>query len=472
MTFSLRTPLLLCALALASALAGCTTTGTRPTAVQTERIDPAIAQAYPLAAQHAGLTGQARSDNAQAIQGLLAGLDDATLAKEAARIPDGDPLYNFAGRELLRRGLEPPRPLEREGDWRFDAGDRPAADRDGYRPPRRLAVLLPLTGDMAVAASPVRDGLLTAYYSEHRAKPELRFYDTGSTPAGTQAAYQKAVAEGADFMVGPLGRDQVSALFAAPLQVPVLALNRGTGDANPPNGSASFALAPEDEGIAAADYLLARKARRVLVLVGGEDSLRRSASALGGRLGERGGSVVRTLTVGEKPDVPALQQALQALAQEQTQESGGVDAVFLAVKGAQARVLTPLLALTGFSGKPQVATPQLLSGTGKPEDDKALDGIAFPAEAWGVRSVASLPPAQSTGEQLTTARGPAAKLFAFGHDAWLLSAYLERLARRTDATLPGATGTLRVDGYGNVMREPVWSTFSGGRIVALPDPAP
>ncbi len=467
MTVSLRTPLLLCALALATALAGCTTTGTRPGKPQTVRIDPAIAQAYPLAAQHAGLTGQARSENAQAIQRLLAGLDDATLATEAARIPEGDALYNFAGRELLRRGLEPPRPLDREGDWRFDAGDRPAADRDGYRPPRRMAVLLPLTGDMAVAASPVRDGLLTAYYSEHRAKPELHFYDTGSTPAGTQAAYQKAVAEGADFVLGPLGRDQVSALFAAPLQVPVLALNRGTTDATPPNGSASFALAPEDDGIAAAEYLLARKARRVLVLVGSEDSLRRSASALGRHLDERGGSVVRTLAIGDKPDVPALQQALQTLAQDPE----GVDAVFMAVKGAQARVLTPLLALTGFSGKPQVATPQLLSGTGKPEDDKALDGIAFPTEAWGVRSVSSLPPAQSTGELLPTARGPAAKLYAFGHDAWMLSAYLERLARRADATLPGATGTLRVDGYGNVLREPVWSTFSDGRIVALRDTA-
>ena len=81
MTVSLRTPLLLCALALATALAGCTTTGTRPGKPQTVRIDPAIAQAYPLAAQHAGLTGQARSENAQAIQRLLAGLDAPRLGR-------------------------------------------------------------------------------------------------------------------------------------------------------------------------------------------------------------------------------------------------------------------------------------------------------------------------------------------------------------------------------------------------------
>ena len=103
----------------------------------------------------------------------------------AGRLGEGDPLYNFAGRELMRRGQPLPRPFDREGaGWRFSAEDRAAADRDGYRPPRKLAVLLPLTGDMAAASAPVRDGLLAGYYGEHRARPDVAFYDTGSTPAG------------------------------------------------------------------------------------------------------------------------------------------------------------------------------------------------------------------------------------------------------------------------------------------------
>ena len=67
-------------------------------------------------------------------------------------------------------------------------GARPAAERDGYRPPRKLAVLLPMTGQLATAASPVRDGLLAAYYAERRDRPELAFYDTLGTPAGAVAA--------------------------------------------------------------------------------------------------------------------------------------------------------------------------------------------------------------------------------------------------------------------------------------------
>jgi outer membrane PBP1 activator LpoA protein len=72
-------------------------------------------------------------------------------------------------------------------------------------------------------------------------------------------------------------------------------------------------------------------------------------------------------------------------------------------------------------------------------------------------------------ETLPTARGPAARLFAFGYDAWQISAYLEKLATGTEANLRGATGVLHLDGFGNILRTPAWSTFSGGRATPLPD---
>ena len=54
-----------------------------------------------------------------------------------------------------------------------------------------------------------------------------------------------------------------------------------------------------------------------------------------------------------------------------------------------------------------------------------------------------LPSAASRRSSLPTARGPAARLFAFGYDAWLLTAYLEKLATGDNAEVQGATGTLR-----------------------------
>ncbi len=362
----------------------------------------------------------------------------------------------------------PPPPVEvpapdrsRAAHWQFDAGSRQPAERDGYRPPNQLAVLLPLTGSLATAAAPVRDGLLAGYYGEQRRRPELRFYDTSDTTGGAVAAYQRAVADGADQVLGPLGKDQVEAVFRQSRgSVPVLALNRP--DTAPPRNNASYALAPEDDGIGAAEYLIARNARRVLVLSAGDDSARRSVAAFDRQLQSAGGSIVQTLAVvGESP------ADMTTLLQSAAQREGGIDAVFLALRGPQARALTSQLAAAGLAGKPQVATSQLTSGTGKPDQDRALDGIAFPTDAWSVSGVRGLPSAVGTGRTLPTARGPAARLFAFGYDAWLLTAYLERLALAEDGRVQGASGTLRIDSEGHVLRSPGWSTFRAGSIVPL-----
>ena len=399
----------------------------------------AMAEAAQRAAQDATLAGQARRDNADAISRLLATLDDAGLTREATATPATDPLYNFLGRALIARGLPLPHPFAR-GDWRFDAGDRPPADRDGYRPPQRLAVLLPLTGSLAVAASPVRDGFLAAYYGESRRRPELRFYDTA---AGVQAAYDKAVAEGNDFVVGPLGRDEVTTLFSrGTLPVPVLALNRS--ESRPPAGNASFSLSPEDEGIAAADSLYDKGARHVLVIAGGEDGQRRAADAFREGFAARGGAIAGVANEAT-PDFAAF-----------VAKPGGVDAVFIALKGSSARTVVPRLAAAGLALTPKLATSQIVSGTGKDAGDAALDGIGYPTEAW---NAPGLPSASSLAANLPTARGAAAKLFAFGVDAWRVCAWLEYLATANGAELPGATGTLRIDGFGNVLRTPAWAVF-------------
>src|SRR3546814_19535194 len=75
--------------------------------------------------------------------------------------------------------------------------------------------------------------------------------------------------------------------------VPVLALNRD--NVAPPINSASFSLAPDDEGSSAADHVASLGARRVLVLSSGDHYARGSASAFAIQLETYGGSVVQML---------------------------------------------------------------------------------------------------------------------------------------------------------------------------------
>src|SRR5690606_9208887 len=96
---------------------------------------------------------------------------------------------------------------------------------------------------------------------------------------------------------------------------------------------------PEEEGVAAADLLIERGARRVLVVNAGDDNARRSIDALRNRLGELGGVVSDVVNAGIADLAPFAQQ------------EGGADAIYLAMRGPAARELMPRMAMAGLSGK-------------------------------------------------------------------------------------------------------------------------
>ena len=330
--------------------------------------------------------------------------------------------------------------------------DFPPGDSDGYRPPARLAVLLPITGSLSAAAAAVRDGLLAAYYAEKRPRPVVRFYDSQGTGAGAQAAAAKAIADGAQMIVGPLTREEVSALAAQSAgRVPMIALNRGSQ--SPPPGTTSFALLPDDEGRAAALRLQQRKLGSVLVFNNRSDHAQRAISAFKESLRKRGGSVAAEILVsGEGADVAGQLSALAA-------STTPPQAVFMAVDSDQARSISLQLKASPLAGLPRLSTSEILSGNSRGSE---LDGIEYPELPWLLGQGGSLADPASLAKSLTSARGPSQRLFAFGADAWKLAAYFERLYDDPSFTVNGSTGLLRIDVTGPVQRTPAWAVMSGG----------
>lgn len=400
-------------------------------------------------------SGEARVATVGEIVSLLSSETDASLSAKAAALPTGHPLYAYAGRTLSQRGLPLPRPYDRGGSTpALDA--LPPAEPDGYRPPERLAVLLPLSGPLATAGQSVREGVLAGYYAEPRRRPALRFYDTAAA-GGLREALARATADGAQMLIGPLSREEVNTVFATPeLSLPTVALNRG-GNAPTP-GSASFALAPEDEGVAAAERLLERGQLRVLVVTQADENARRALESFRAHLAAGGGEVVGEVMVSpDNPDyVPALQQAVAS--------AGGLrpDALFLSLKAAEARLLASQVEPAGLVGVPRVATSLILSGANL-RLDVELEGIEYPELPWLIGLRGGLPDADTLGSTLPAAQGGGARLFAFGVDAWRLAGYLDRLVSDPGAQVRGATGELTLDATGLVRRKPAWAVFSGGR---------
>jgi outer membrane PBP1 activator LpoA protein len=436
-------------------LAGCASVSSTPTPSMTAHGD--FEQAGDLAEQLRDLSMNERVAASRNIERLLAGLDSGELSRKSAALPAGDPLYPFAARELHKRGLPLPRPLDRSALARTE--NFPPADSDGYRPPAQLAVLLPISGNLATAAASVRDGILAGYFAENRRRPDIKVYDTAGTADGVQKAAAQAVADGAQMILGPLTRDEVGTIFEqADLGVPVIALNRGPTPPTP--GNASFALSPEEEGFVAADHLADRHLLKIFAISQHDDTSQRTLAAFREQLRARGGDVVAEVSMEDSGSL--IPQAVSTAASPP-------DAVFLALRATPARLATSQLATSSISALPRIASSLILSG-GTSHLDALFDGIEVPALPWLLDQRPLLPSPDELAKTMPSARGPAQSLFAFGMDAWKLAAYFDRLSSDPAFSIDGATGELRIDSFGTVQREPTWAVFSGGKPRAVEPP--
>ena len=439
-------------------LASCSNVNTKPTVSPAQQAaEASFRQAEQLSLAFAGADTRERVGIARQIQEVLATLGNDDLARRSAALPFGHPLYAFAGRELLRRGLPLPRPLENlRGDI---AAAFPPADRDGYRPPARIGVLLPMSGPLASAGNSVRDGFLAGYYGEGRRRPQVRFHDTA---AGLDKAVAEAARAGAQLLVGPLGREEVQNLLAdGNARLPMLLLNRPQNLL--PDNNMSFALAPEDEGYAAAERLLVRGLRNVVVFGQRDDSSQRARASFRELMQSRGGKILSEI------DVPENQGDLSTAINNAKAHSGQAQAIFFALKAPPARILAAQLKTSEFAALPRLATSLILSGGANARLDAELDGIQFPELPWLLEIGSGLPEADSLGKQLNTARGTSQRLFAFGFDAWKLVGYFDKLNNNPGATINGVTGELGMDSQGIVQRKPAWAVFSGGHPRRAPD---
>ena len=230
--------------------------------------------------------GPERRANEARIDRLLASLDNATLAHESRGVAGGRSAVQLRrARAAQSRVGAAATVRSRRLGRSTQAANRPPADSDGYRPPVKLGVLLPLSGELSKAAVPVRDGLLAGYYGEGRRRPDIVFYDTAGSPGGAVATYARARRRRCRLHRRPLGRDEVSALFHERL---IGSRARAQSRYRRATGRQHQLLADAGGRRHRRRRIpLARNARHVLVLA--DNSLQRAVAHSASRLESRGG---------------------------------------------------------------------------------------------------------------------------------------------------------------------------------------
>ena len=364
------------------------------------------------------------------------------------------------------------------------------ADLTSDRPyPSQVALLLPLTGRLADAGEALREGFLAAWFQQEAAtRPRVRIYDSADDAA---RAYAQALAEGAAFVIGPLGKENVEAVArVADGRVPTLALNFLPDSAVAPPRFYQFALAPEDEARQAAERLLAEGRTTGVALVPTGEWGTRVLTAFEAALLAGGGTLAAArsypTTTNDYSDllVQVLGFDLSRARQREVVAAVGtpleftprrradLQFAFVAGQPTQGRLLRSQLKFHYAGDLPTLSLSDVYDPN--PAANQDLAGLVFADGPWMISEDPVVVALRNSVAQLwpqgARRRG---RLFAMGFDCYQLGGALNAARGPLSESLAGVTGRLALDAGGRVHRGLDWAVFgSDGRVRPLPPALP
>lgn len=353
------------------------------------------------------------------------------------------------------------------------------------QPVSQVAVLLPLSGsNTATVAAAIRDGIVAAYEQSgnSRNNPTLRFYDVGDNTGYVRTAYDNAIKDGANAVIGPLRKEAVAAIVSQ-REVPVPTITLNTVESSGLRGDTSniiqFGLAPEDEARAAASRAIGLGLKNAIVLQTSDSRGDRETRAFQDAMFLYGGDVVHVAVLPDDSyDYSA--QIKEALAIDKSDGRfrslsntigeklffepsirNDVDVIFLAITSEQARSVRPQLDFFHARDITRLGTSRVAALDDDQKNNKDLNSIFYPDAPWVLReSMKKDPLYQSIQKNFPAADGAYAKLYALGADAWQLVSNLDELTR--GERLQGYTGALELSPEGHIRRYLDWAEYVDG----------
>lgn len=356
-----------------------------------------------------------------------------------------------------------------------------------YQNGLHVALLLPTKGKLSESAEAIRQGFMASYFQDQenqKAPKSINVYNTDKK--NVLAVYKRAIADGSNFIIGPLTKKNVDYLQRQHnLPVQTLALNYGKSENNLPHNLFEFALSPNNEAQQVANRAFQQGYSKALIIAPSGSWGQGVITAFENVWRRNGGEVSDTLIYNKKTNMDqTIKQMLQIdKSNERNNElrrilgkkiystpghRQDIDFIFLVANPAKARQIRPLLNFY-YAGKlPVYSTSLVYSGKPAPLEDSDLEGIEFCDIPW---LIAPGSREQSAREQMKelmpNASAKQIKLYAFGMDAYTVTQYLVTQPHEL-AGIDAMTGTLYLDNKHHIFRELPWAKFKKGQPENLP----
>ena len=344
-------------------------------------------------------------------------------------------------------------------------------------------MLLPLSSQQQISAQAVLDGFLAAHLGNPNAvEAQIKIYDTGLIDV--EEAYAQSVADGADFIVGPLLKPSVEAIERKAGFLPTLALNFTQNNQPPPAGFFQFTLAPEDEAAEIARHAVKKGAATAIAIVPADDWGIRLLNSFQSKFEELGGKLLQFRTYGaETKDFSATITALlnltnsnqrhQRLAANlripvefEPRRRQDIDTIFVAALPSAGRMLAPQLRFHFAGDIPTYATSDVyVPGNNTGNGD--LNGVLVTETPWVLAPHPDTERLKAELERYWPDQAPPlVRLHGLGFDAHRLIPLLYKKSEQF-TSISGLSGNLTLGADGRIRRRLPVGQFRNGNLILL-----
>ena len=336
-----------------------------------------------------------------------------------------------------------------------------------FAPPKKIALLLPITGKLSGPGSAVRDGFMQAFeLAKKTSGIDVQVYDTDKTNASR--LYQQAIAEGADYVVGPLGKADVTDVASMNHPIPTILLNDIPYSVK--QNAYQFGLSPVSEAMQVAARARKNGHSRALIIAPANPWGDEVAAAFTNQWLASGGHVIDTMKYSDTENITsAIKQLLHATESArptrghpvaQSTQAGSrrrhdFDMIFLLAYPSKARQIMPMLKYYYAGDIPVYATSAVYSGSPNTQKDRDLDGVIFCDMPWVFNHQMG---SKNWPEQWNSYN----RLYALGMDSFVLVTQLNQLLLFPAMGFSDRSGVLYLTPNQQISRILAWGRIKQG----------
>ena len=354
--------------------------------------------------------------------------------------------------------------------------------------PKKIALLLPLTGKLKNPSIAVRDGFLAAWYLDMKKKGEVEIYDANSL--NIIEVYQQALDDGADYIVGPLEKEATNHLYEnTDGSIKILTLTRRNieKEMRENKNLFQFGLIAEDEIEQITKIAFNDGHKRALVLTPDTpwgillaEMFKENWEKLGGEINEHSSysdntddfssPVKKLLNIDlSEQRVKRLRNKLKIKIHNEVRRRQDSDCIFTAGNIAKnARQLIPQIRFHHADNLPIYSTSHIFTGVADSEKDIDLNGVTFVDIPWILDTKRQLSIIQDQlNKNWSQEKSKYRRFYALGIDAYRIIPELNRLANEKNSIMTGETGDLSIVSDNIIKRNLRKAKFLEGKPVLL-----